>query len=84
MKTLIKYLSLIAIMVAANAPQAMAQNAEMADAFRAQGKIYVVVAVVLIVLAGLIVYLFMLDRKLTKLERMIDEKSQTKHKRKSF
>lgn len=84
MKTLIKYLSLAAIMVAAATPQAMAQNAEMADAFRADGKIYVVVAVVLIVLAGLIVYLFMLDRKLNKLERMIDEKAQTKHARKSL
>lgn len=84
MKTLIKYLSLAAIMVAAARPLAMAQNAEMADAFRADGKIYVVVAVVLIVLAGLIVYLFMLDRKLNKLERMIDEKAQTKHARKSL
>lgn len=84
MKTLIKYICLIAIMVAATAPQAIAQNAEMADTFRSEGKIYVVVAVVLIVLAGLIIYLFMLDRKLTRLERMIDEKTQTKHMRKSL
>ena len=84
MKTLIKYIALIAIMVAAIAPQALAQNAEMADTFRSEGKIYVVVAVVLIVLAGLIIYLFMLDRKLTRLERMIDEKTQTKHIRKSL
>ena len=59
-------------------------TAEMADAFRAEGKIYVVVAVTLIVLVGLFVYLFMLDRKLSKLERMIDAKTQTKPERKSF
>ena len=71
-------------MVVAFVPQAWAQNAEMADAFRAEGKIYVVVAVILIVLLGLFVYLFTLDRKISKLERMIDGKTQTKHERKSF
>jgi len=84
MKTLIKYISLIAVLVTAITPQALAQNAEMADTFRSEGKIYVVVAVVLIVLAGLIIYLFMLDRKLTRLERMIEEKTQTKQLRKSL
>lgn len=83
MKTIIKYISLVLLLVAFS-PAAWAQNAEMADAFRADGKIYVVVAVVLIVLVGLFVYLFMLDRKLSKLERMIDEKTQTKRERKSF
>lgn len=81
---MIKYISMVLVMLAAFAPQAWAQNAEMADTFRADGKIYVVVAVILIVLIGLFVYLFMLDRKLSKLERMIDEKTQTKHERKSF
>lgn len=42
---------------------------EMADTFRAEGKIYVVVAVVLIILIGLFAYLIHLDRKLSKLER---------------
>lgn len=60
------------------------QSAEMADAFRADGKIYVVVAIVLIVLFGLIAYLFMLDRKLTRLERGFQEKNQTKETRKAF
>ena len=61
-----------------------AQNAEMADTLRSEGKIYVVVAIVLIVLAGLVVYLFLLDRKLTRLERMIGESKQTKPERKAF
>jgi CcmD family protein len=44
---------------------------EMADQFRADGKIYVVIAVVSIILAGLFVYLFRLDRKLTNLENRL-------------
>lgn len=63
---------------------ASAQGAEMADTFRSEGKIYVVVAIILIVLTGLILYLFLLDRKMNKLERMIAEKKQTKHERKAF
>jgi len=42
---------------------------EMADRFRAEGKIYVVIAVVVIILAGLILYVSRLDRKLSKLEK---------------
>ena len=43
--------------------------AEMADALRANGKIYVVVAVILTIFAGIILYLIRLDRKITKLEK---------------
>jgi hypothetical protein len=42
----------------------------MADQFRADGKIYVVVAVIATVLAGIVVYLITIDRKLAKLEKM--------------
>lgn len=42
---------------------------EMADAFRADGKIYVVIAIVLIIFAGLIMYTVSIDRKLKKLEK---------------
>ena len=41
---------------------------EMADGMRAEGKIYVVVAIILMVLIGLFTYLFLLDRKVKKLE----------------
>ena len=51
---------------------------EMADQLRAEGKIYVVVTIVLIVLAGLIFYLFLLDKKVKKLEKLLsDKKKQT-------
>ena len=59
---------------------AIAQNRpEMADTMRAEGKIYVVVAIILIVLAGLFVYLFLIDKKVRHLENTLREKhSQTK------
>jgi len=53
---------------------ANAQDAEMADVMRSNGKIYVVVGIVLIVLIGLISYLFTLDRKITKLENKLSDK----------
>ena len=46
---------------------------EMADTMRANGKIYVVVGVILIVLAGLFVYLFSIERKVKKLEDKIED-----------
>lgn len=48
---------------------AMAQAPEMADTMRSEGKIYVVVAIVLVVVVGLIGYLFVLDRKVSRLEK---------------
>lgn len=53
---------------------ANAQDAEMADVMRSNGKIYVVVGIILIILIGLITYLFMLDRKITKLENKLSDK----------
>jgi hypothetical protein len=44
---------------------------EMADRLRADGKIYVVVAIILIILVGFIVYLIILDRKIKSLENLI-------------
>ena len=45
-----------------------AQEVKMADAMRDNGKIYVVIAVMLTILSGIALYLFRLDRKITKLE----------------
>ncbi len=49
------------------------QEVEMADNMRAEGKIYVVIAILLLILTGLFFYLFMLDRKATRLEKKVDE-----------
>ncbi|HVV54856.1 MAG TPA: CcmD family protein [Mucilaginibacter sp.] len=42
---------------------------EMADAMRSSGKIYVVIATLCIIFAGLAVYLFTIDRRLKKIEK---------------
>jgi hypothetical protein len=44
-------------------------NTEMADVMRSNGKIYVVVAVILTIFAGIIIYLVRLDRKISKIEK---------------
>lgn len=49
------------------------EEVQMADTMRSNGKIYVVVAVILVVLAGFISYLFFLDRKITRTERQMDD-----------
>ena len=45
-----------------------AQPVEMADKFRGEGKIYVVVMIALLLLISIFFYLFRIDRKLKKLE----------------
>ena len=42
---------------------------ELADLMRSNGKIYVVVAVCLTILIGLFIYVFLLDRKISRLEK---------------
>lgn len=42
---------------------------EMADTMRSNGKIYVVVAVLATIFAGIFAYLIYLDRKITKAEK---------------
>lgn len=44
----------------------------MADGLRSEGKIYVVVAVILTIFAGIIFYLVRLDRKISRLEKASD------------
>lgn len=52
-------------------------SVEMADTMRQNGKIYVVVAVILTIFAGIIIYLIRLDRKISRLEK---ESNLTIHK----
>ena len=47
------------------------------DFMRSIGKIYVVVAVIVIIFIGIILFLVYLDRKLTKLENQINDHDQT-------
>ncbi|MBI2968537.1 MAG: CcmD family protein [Bacteroidetes bacterium] len=50
---------------------------EMADALRASGKIYVVVAVLCLIFAGLIFYLIRIDRKVSGIEKKLKEKESS-------
>ena len=50
--------------------ETMAQNGEAgSDIMRSNGKIYVVMAVVITIVAGLFIYVASLDRKISKLEK---------------
>lgn len=69
--------SILGFLIALCPLAAQAQSdVQMADGMRAEGKIYVVVAIILIVLSGLIAYLVMLDRKVNKLEKLVSGKNK--------
>lgn len=55
----------------------LAQNndIEMADQLRADGKIYIVVICIVIILVGLLIYLFSLDKRLKLLEKKSNAKN---------
>ena len=69
---------LLPLLLLAGTALAQATNAvaadqpEMADVMRANGKIYVVVAVIVIIISGLLAYLVRLDRKVGRLEREVE------------
>ncbi|MEM8527751.1 MAG: CcmD family protein [Bacteroidota bacterium] len=66
-----KVSSILALLfTTALAAQAQSDNP---DFLRSIGKIYVVVAVIVVVFIGIIIFLIYLDRKLTKLEDQINE-----------
>jgi len=44
-------------------------SVEMADEFRKHGKIYVVVAVMTIILSGLLIYVYLTDKRLREMEK---------------
>ena len=48
---------------------------EMADTLRSNGKIYIVVISIVIILVGLLIYLFTLDKRL----KMLEKKSANKN-----
>jgi multisubunit Na+/H+ antiporter MnhB subunit len=66
----IKYLStLIISLLLTLINHAQTDKAEMADMMRSNGRIYVVVAVVVLILVGLFLYLLRLDKKITRIEK---------------
>jgi hypothetical protein len=70
MKKMYKIILFVVAMICFNCITfAQAQQVEMADGMRSNGKIYIVVAVCLTILIGLFLYLLSLDRKISKLEK---------------
>ena len=66
----IKKITLFAMLLIVTGAYAQdTQPVDMADGLYQSGKIYVVVIVAAIIFAGIIAYLIMLDRKISKLEK---------------
>lgn len=66
----VKMMGLLLLLVISTSLQAQETVAEdTAGLMRSNGKIYVVVAVVVTILLGLFAYVFNLDRKISKLEK---------------
>lgn len=63
-----KLISLIVLLLSVTSVFAQNDAPQMADTFRSEGKIYVVVLVLSIVFVCLATYLIIIDRKLKKLE----------------
>ncbi|HEY8398570.1 MAG TPA: hypothetical protein VIK80_11570 [Flavihumibacter sp.] len=66
---LVAFFLLIAAPLLAQTPMGADDAVQMADGLYANGKIYVVVAVILTIVAGLVLYMIRLDRKITRLEK---------------
>ncbi|HYM94884.1 MAG TPA: CcmD family protein [Chitinophagaceae bacterium] len=71
MKKLNKIIGSVVLMLvsAVACSQQGEQKVQMADTMRSNGRIYVVVAVMLTILIGLVLYLIRLDRKISKMEK---------------
>lgn len=69
MKIFKKIILLLTAFIVSFSVIAQEKKVEMADAMKANGRIYVVVAVLLTILTGIIIYLVRLDRKLSRLEK---------------
>lgn len=50
---------------------------DMADGIRSNGKIYVVVGVLIIILFGLLAYLVSIDKKISRVEKSINENKKS-------
>lgn len=67
---ILNFVAILTIMVCRVIP-ANAAGLESLDFLRSTGKIYAVVAVIAIIFIGIVIFLFRLDNKLTKLENQI-------------
>ncbi|MBC7653801.1 MAG: CcmD family protein [Oligoflexus sp.] len=64
-----KFISLLNMMFISALLFAQDNKIEMADELRSSGKIYVVVTVMLLLFLAFIIYLFIIDKRLKKIEK---------------
>ncbi len=65
LKTIYTFAALMMLHISASAQEVAAET----DVMRSNGKIYVVMAVVLTIIIGLFIYVASLDKKISKLEK---------------
>lgn len=66
--SLLQNLSVLFLLFASFFAKAQDNSVEMADTMRSNGKIYVVITVISIILAGILIFLMIIDRKVRKME----------------
>jgi CcmD family protein len=71
---MIKRFLLFLFFISSFITKAQEAEPEMADMFRQEGKIYVVIAVMVTIFVAVVVYLAMIDRKVKKLEEELKNK----------
>ncbi len=70
-----KILSLVFLLSALfSSAQETVTSPQMADSFRSEGKIYVVITVIGMIFAALVIFLIVIERKVNKLEKQINNK----------
>jgi len=72
-KRIFKSVALIFALLLSVIGKAQDSSPAMADVMRENGKIYVVVTVLVIIFVGMIVYLISIDKKASRLQKELDE-----------
>jgi hypothetical protein len=71
MKKLLALFTLFISTILCSFAQSVSNGPEMADKLRENGMFYIVVGVLLIILLGLLIYVIVVDRKISKLEQEV-------------
>ena len=66
--------SLVSMTLALQVAAQTTDDVEMADVFHTSGKIYVVVAILVVIFIGFVILLINIDRKVSRLEKELKER----------
>ncbi len=80
MKKLISFIMLMQIVVIKAIAQSSRGEVAMADVMRSNGKIYVVIAVLLTIFAALICFIIMQELRLKRIEKKLNEHIKNQNK----